>query len=72
MDEGKKLTVQTSKSQNNTKINNQLYYVARFFALIMRLSSVFNESSQKGKNEADKVFKSKHKLTIQYKLEQNS
>jgi hypothetical protein len=62
----------TQKHQNNTKINNQIHYFARFFTLIMNMPIVFNESSWKGKNEASKVFKPKHKITIQYKLEQMS
>jgi hypothetical protein len=59
-------------SQKHHQIKQIIHGFVRFFTRISNMQLVFNESLQKGKNEANKVSESKHKLTIQYKLEQNS
>jgi hypothetical protein len=40
-----------TKTRNNAKINNQTYYVARFFALIMNMPLVLVETLYIGKND---------------------
>jgi hypothetical protein len=49
-----------------------IYGFLRFFTRISNMQVVFKETLQKSKNDANKVSKSKHEITIQYELKQTS